>query len=113
PRIVLECGSGVSTVVCARMLQLGGSGHVYSLEHDATFAEQTRALLSRHGLSNWATVVDASLDQTTDPPWYSENAIPKEAVNIELFVVDGPPANVAHLARYPALPRMASRLAEN
>ena len=30
PRIVVECGSGTSTVVLARCMQLNGAGHVYS-----------------------------------------------------------------------------------
>ena len=50
-----ECGSGVSTLVAARCVDLNGRGHVYSLEHDPAYAAQTRGLLSKHGLSGRAT----------------------------------------------------------
>jgi hypothetical protein len=43
PHVVLEGGSGVTTIVVARSLQMNGHGHLYSLEHDTTFAEQTRS----------------------------------------------------------------------
>lgn len=32
PRTVLECSSGVSTLVVARCLQMNGKGHVFSLQ---------------------------------------------------------------------------------
>ena len=112
PRTVVECSSGVSTLVTARCLQLNGSGHVYSLEHEPAFAEKTRRLLARHGLSDWATVLDAPLQTvTTETPWYTEEALPTDLAPIEMVVVDGPPAAVASLARAPALPRLRSRMA--
>ena len=52
PRIVVECGSGTSTVVLARCMQINGSGHVYSLEHEAEFVKATEAELKRHGLGD-------------------------------------------------------------
>ena len=111
PRSVIECGSGVSTLVCARILQMQGRGHVYSLEHDALYAEETRRLLFEYGLKDWATVFHAPLDtDRTVTPWYSEKLIPKELANVEVVVVDGPPSGVAPLARYPALPRLIGRI---
>lgn len=35
PNVVLECGAGVSTLVCAKILQKLGNGRVFSIEHDA------------------------------------------------------------------------------
>lgn len=112
PGVVMECSSGVSTLVIARALQQVGRGHVYSLEHDAHYGQRTRSLLEQYGLSEWATVLDAPLETVeASGPWYSEAAIPADLHGIDLLVVDGPPAAVATLARYPALPRLFSRLA--
>src|SRR3546814_9693589 len=63
PAVVVECGSGLSTVVIARCLQLNGGGQVFSLEHMEKFAAQTRKELSRRGLSDWARVIDAPLER--------------------------------------------------
>ena len=112
PSVALECSSGVSTLVIARCLQINNFGHVYSLEHDPDYANKTRDLLSIHGLADWATVIDAPLETVEgETPWYSERGIPVDLAPIDLLVVDGPPATTAPLARYPALPRLAGRLA--
>lgn len=114
PNTVVECSSGVSTVVLARCLQLNGAGHVYSLENSTEFADKTRTLLEKHGLSDWATVLDAPLvTKSTPTPWYDESAIPAHLRAIDMLVVDGPPASIAPLARFPALPRLQPRMSAN
>jgi predicted O-methyltransferase YrrM len=114
PRTVMECSSGVSTLVVARCLQINGKGHVYSLEHALDYAKKTRKLLDKFGLAQWATVIDAPLQTNhTDTPWYAEEAIPKDLAPIEVLIVDGPPASTAPLARFPALPRLLPRMADH
>lgn len=114
PKVVVECSSGVSTIVIARCLQLNGAGHVWSLEHEAQYAVKTRRMLAEHGLSDWATVLDAPLQTIhTDTPWYREEELPQEIGPIEMLVVDGPPSAVAPLARAPAMPRLRERMAPN
>lgn len=63
PKVVLDLGSGSSTVVAAHCLQQNGIGHVFSLDHDPHYAGLTRNLLDTHGLTNWATVLDAPLER--------------------------------------------------
>ena len=114
PACVLECSSGVSSIVIARCLQISGKGHVYSLEHDLGYAEKTRKLLDDQGLGEWATVLYAPLEtRRTDTPWYAEDMIPANLEPIEVLIVDGPPQRTAPLARHPALPRMFNRMAPN
>ena len=112
PQTVLECGSGVSTLVLARCLQLNGSGHVYSLEQDPQFAAETRDRLAENGLMEWATVVDAPLTDLElngkKYSWYKSSAIP--ANSIDMLIVDGPPTWLGPLARYPAGPLLLPRL---
>ena len=107
PEVMVECGSGTSTLVLARCAQINGSGHVYSLEHEPQYAQITRKHLERHGLSNWATVLDARLRPHTfngeNWLWYSEEVLRREIV-IDMLVIDGPPRKTGPLARYPAGP---------
>lgn len=112
PQTVVECSSGVSTLVLARCLQKNGSGHIYSLEHSPEYAAATRQMLARQGLSEWSTVIDAPLVETTTDlgrhPWYDLSSLPvREA---DLIVIDGPPMDTAPLARYPAGPKLVSLL---
>lgn len=106
PTTVLECSSGVSTLVLAHCARLNGNGHIYSLEHDPNYAELTRTRLLERGLSSWATVIEAPLSkhQLEDQSylWYSLEKIPK--IDVDMLVIDGPPSTVGPIARYPALP---------
>ena len=105
---IVECGSGLSTVTIVRVLRAGGAGHVHALEHDADWAATARRALVDAELAQFATVIDAPLDDG----WYRQAALehlPEQGV--ELLLVDGPPAALA--SRYPALPALADRLAPN
>lgn len=112
PQTVVECGSGVSTIALARCLQKNGMGHVYSLEHEPTFAASTRANLAKHGLSDWGTVIDAPLvEHEIDGKiwhWYETENLPNSV--IDMIFVDGPPEPGGPMARYPAGPLLFSRL---
>lgn len=112
PQVIVECSSGISTIVSARGMQLNGSGHVYSLEHEPEYAEKTRVELARHGLQDWATVMDAPLVDTPtrlgEKRWYDISGLPEAA--IDLVVVDGPPGTTNPLARYPAGPALIPKL---
>jgi len=113
PKMIVECSSGASTIVLAQCLKMNGTGHVYSLEHDIKFAEITRQNLSNAGLLSWATVIDAplkSLDEKTESIWYTTDGI-DNVDQIDMLVVDGPPASTCHHARHPALPRLKMKFA--
>jgi hypothetical protein len=113
PLTIVECSSGTSTVVLARCLQLNGKGHLYSLENSPEYANKSRALLAKHELTDWATVLDAPLvTRNTETPWYDESAIPVQMPHVDMLVVDGPPHMTAPLARYPALPRLHPRMSD-
>ncbi len=112
PKVLVECGSGASTIVLSRCLQLNGNGHLYSLEHIPEIATETRQQLAKHGLSEWATVVDPPLQPVqldgSEWNWYATSEIPEG--NIDMVVIDGPPAVEEPLARYPAGPILFGRL---
>lgn len=114
PQVVVELGSGVSTVVLAARLKALGSGRVIAVEHDPDYARQTRDELAFQGLADVATVIEAPLGPIrvgeADRIWYQvpPGVLPS---GIGLLLVDGPPAATGPLARYPALPLLRDRLA--
>jgi predicted O-methyltransferase YrrM len=114
PSLVVECGSGASTLWLAlAMRRFGIDGRVVALDHDPVFGGKTRGLLARHDVGDLAEVRDAplesfSLDGETYS-WYARRAW-QDLTGIDLLFVDGPPATTGHLARYPALPLLSGAL---
>jgi predicted O-methyltransferase YrrM len=113
PALVLELGSGVSTIVMAARLKALGTGSIITVDHEATYAEQARRELALHGLSDVATVFHAPLADVVLPTgtfsWYDlPDGVPPNGV--DLLFVDGPPGTAGELARYPALPILGARL---
>ena len=114
PDVIVECGSGVSTIALAQAAKLNGHGHIYSVDHDGEFARQTRALLAGYGLSEWATITHVPLREVEIRgerwEWYDPDCLPKTPP-IDLLFIDGPPAVPPNLlARYPAGPVLFPRL---
>ena len=114
PSLVVECGSGASTLWLAlAMRRFGIDGRIVALDHDPVFGGKTRDLLARHDVGDLAEVRDAplesfSLDGETYS-WYARRAW-QDLTGIDLLFVDGPPATTGHLARYPALPLLSGAL---
>jgi predicted O-methyltransferase YrrM len=108
---IVECGSGVSTVVLARLLRSRSRGTLIALEHDAGWAARVSELLAAEALDHVAQVVHAPL--SGDPRWYDRAALRELPADIDLLIVDGPPAYVAgdELRRAPALELLDPRLA--
>jgi hypothetical protein len=121
PEIVLECGSGSSTVFIAACLRALGHGKLITLDHDRAYAERTQSLLAEQGLAEWATVLIAPLVERRITGktyrWYDfepEAVLPKHSVGV--MFVDGPPAwtpdgHVIEMARFPAVPVLRDYLA--
>lgn len=121
PRLVLELGSGMSTIVIARLLRELGTGRLLAVEHDDAWADRVQAQLEREGLADLAAVVRAPLGphgrSRGDTDWYDEATLAAALDDIgdpvEVLVIDGPPAwrPGTEQARYPALGVLAARLA--
>ena len=107
---VVECGSGASTVVLARLLRERGAGSVVAVEHDGAWAALVTDLLRREGLGGVARVLHAPLEG--EPPWYARGPLDALPDEVDLLVVDGPPAHAAgdEHGRAPALGFFESRL---
>ena len=107
PELVLECGSGVSSIWVGYALEKLGSGRCVALEHEPRYAQATREALERHGLSSIVEVRDAPLrpvdvsGETFD--WYDQQAL-EGLRDAGVVFVDGPPGATGPLARFPAAP---------
>ncbi|HEY7859007.1 MAG TPA: class I SAM-dependent methyltransferase [Candidatus Nanopelagicales bacterium] len=114
PRLVVDIGSGLSTVWEGLALRGLGSGRVVALEHDESFAAETTALIERHEVSAHASVRVAALKPMLvdgrEMLWYDTAAL-DDLHDIDLLVVDGPPGDTGEMARLPALPALWDRLA--
>jgi predicted O-methyltransferase YrrM len=114
PSLVLECGSGASTLWLAlAMRRFGIDGRIVALDHDPVFGGTTRDLLARHDVQDLAEVRDAPLESFRldgeTYSWYARRAW-EDLAGIDLLFVDGPPAATGHQARYPALPLLIGSL---
>ena len=114
-RRVLECGSGISTVVIGQLVSnLGGT--LTSLEDDPTWASFVGTLSARIGRA--VKIVHSPLIDTPHGHWYDLRNLNTVLTNdqekgFDLLIVDGPVASSSRLARYPALPLLRSKLADD
>lgn len=113
PQLVVETGSGVSTLVIAYALERLGRGRVVSLELDPGYAQVTRAEIAKHGLTAYATVMDAPLEPLTvggqEYRWHALRALDGLGP-IDLVIDDGPPRYLGDMLRYASLPTFAERM---
>lgn len=114
PELVVECGSGMSSVWIGHAIRGNGSGRLISLEHDPAYFHQTLRLLERNGLTE---IVDLRLAELKEYPdgsgqlWY-DTAVLQDLQDIDLLLVDGPPAATGDQARYPAMPFFGNRMSD-
>ncbi|QBI53707.1 class I SAM-dependent methyltransferase [Streptomonospora litoralis] len=122
PELVVECGSGASSVWLGYALRRAGGGRLVALEHSERYAELSRQLVRDHGLEDVVEVRYAPLADWSpggegatgeDPqPWYDLAAV-EDLDGIGLVFIDGPPEATARQARYPALPVLMPRCASD
>jgi predicted O-methyltransferase YrrM len=103
---ILECGSGLSTLLLGMVAQRTGQ-RVWSLEHQPCWAERVRATLRRHRI-NRVEVCLAPLRDYGPYTWYDP---PPERLpaDFALVVCDGPPGDTPG-GRYGLLPVLRRHL---
>jgi hypothetical protein len=117
PRLIVECGSGVSTLVMARTVQLMSlSTRIVALEHDPKYVRKSNRLLEIHDLVAFAEIRHAPLRPVSlaghETEWYDPDRL-DGLTAIGLLLVDGPPTATGPSARYPAIPLLHQQLAQD
>lgn len=114
PELVVECGSGSSSVWLGYLAERLGTGRIVSLEHDERFLRASRELVRVHALEQIVDLRHAPLQPWTaagEPfRWYAPVAW-ESLAGIGLLLVDGPPGATGAQARYPAGPSLFPRCA--
>lgn len=109
PKLIVELGSGVSTLVMAKALPLGSQTKIISFDDSPEYAEKTRQLLANHritGVEIRVAPIEKYDDQRT---WYTKGAF-SDVQGIGLLVIDGPPGSKDPQARSAARLELLSRL---
>jgi predicted O-methyltransferase YrrM len=89
PKLVVEFGTGASTLIVARALQMAGGGAFISFEQHAQFVDATRAWLAEHDLKADLRAVPLRPSPRGWPGlWYDHGPLPGD---IDLLLIDGPP----------------------
>ncbi|MDD5217955.1 MAG: class I SAM-dependent methyltransferase [Candidatus Omnitrophica bacterium] len=115
PRLVVELGSGVSTLIAAYALQKIGQGEILSVEHDPVYFETVQRYLSERHLDQIAKVVLSPLEPVKikgkEWVWYRAGDFAALSA-IDFVIIDGPPqyGQPAPMVRYPALPVLYPKL---
>lgn len=119
PRLVLELGSGASSIVIADALKQNGEGTLVTLEHSEYYGDITKGNLDRFGLGSFVDIRISALvewsgeqlESESEGPnyWYSSTSV-SDLSEIDLLFVDGPPGTTCPFARYPAMPALIDRL---
>jgi predicted O-methyltransferase YrrM len=115
PKLILELGSGSSTVLLAASARANGLGRVISIEHDPTYRDRTAQFLRQTELSDWVDLIEAPLVEQRfgdlSLHWYYLAPLLRTlSERIDLLFVDGPPGKIQALSRYPAIPVLAPHL---
>ena len=107
PGFILECGSGLTSVVVGAIACAQQKEH-WILEHDSAWARKVQKTLRRYGLKS-VELRCVGLQDYGDFAWYSAplNEMPG---SFSLVICDGPPG-VTKGGRYGLAPVMTSRLA--
>lgn len=105
---VLECGSGLSTLLLAAAARARGT-KVHSLEHFPAWRARVTEELARHGLDGVGTVHDAPLQEYGEFAWYTFPSALR-SLRFSTVICDGPPSTTLG-GRYGLLPLAGPSLA--
>ncbi|MFE9242345.1 class I SAM-dependent methyltransferase [Nocardiopsis sp. NPDC006938] len=126
PELVVECGSGASSVWLGYALRRAGTGRLVAIEHEERYADLSRDLVAAHDLDDLVEVRYAPLTEVepnlageasdgpdeSRPLWYDLSRL-DDLDRVGLLFVDGPPQATGAQARYPAVPALLPRLTDD
>ena len=105
PGLVVELGSGVSTLVAAK----SGARKVISIDNSEEFGGKTVAMIKDHKVRGVEVRIAPLQPYANGSTWYDTSKI-KDLKKIDLLIIDGPPGSKNPEARYPALAELKDKL---
>lgn len=105
PSLVVELGSGVSTLIASK----SGARKIVSLDNSEIFAAKTREMLREHKVRGVDIRVATLKPYANGSEWYDTEVI-QNLRKIDLLIIDGPPGSKNPEARYPALREFKDKL---
>ncbi len=96
PKVVVEFGTGASTLIIARALQMAGGGTFISFEQHPEFVRANREWLAEHGLEADLRAVPLRPPNGWAGLWYDHGPLP---ASIDFLLIDGPPWTVHPFTR--------------
>lgn len=105
PGLVVELGSGVSTLVASK----AGARKIISIDNSGEFGGKTRDLLKIHKARGVEIRIAELQPYANGSTWYDISII-KDLKKIDLLIIDGPPGSKNPEARYPALAEFRDKL---
>ena len=104
---ILECGSGLSTILLGVVAQSRGI-RVWSLENDGKYASRVQTYLRKYRINSVSLCV-APLRSFGDFDWYSLPQLQTIPSKISMVVCDGPPGSTRG-GRYGLVPVMMEKM---
>ena len=105
PGLVVELGSGVSTLVTSK----AGARKIVSIDNSEEFGGKTVSLLKEHKVRGVEVRIAPLQPYANGSTWYDTSKI-KDLKKIDLLIIDGPPGSKNPDARYPALAEFKDKL---
>ena len=110
PKIIVEAGSGISTIISAYAFKKYGGKHIISFDHEKKYADLTKKEIKYHNLEKFANVLFTPLiNYQNGLAWYDISQV-DNIKNIDLLIIDGPPTKGSKDARYPAIPLLIEKI---
>jgi hypothetical protein len=104
---IIECGSGESTKLLARLERDRAIDQWLSLEHDRDYYGKSCGEVKRSG-GTPSNVFYCPITDTEHGPWYGLKPYGHKLIGLhapfDLLIVDGPPGHLSRRSRYPAVP---------
>jgi hypothetical protein len=114
PKCIVELGSGSSTILIARTLNLLGENEAthIAVDHEKKYLGLTRDIATLNGVSDGVEFMHCPLVryESLDKLWYDGLAEKLADRKIDLLIIDGPPGTLQPMSRYPAIPLLLPQL---
>jgi len=97
PKLIVEFGTGASTLIIARALERAGGGRLISFDQHKDFVAATRHWLAEYGLEADLRVAPLASSPGGWPGlWYETGPLPPD---VDLMLIDGPPWTIHPFTR--------------